>query len=241
MADIILTQGESLPTGMQVRYRDMGDGTHALVVFDAASQGGYPGSFSSLTVGDVNNYTQVDEDGFLQTFGSGRGYYDFNFGVNAFTRGAAAPDLIDLAGTDIETAGFDGVNITEELSAVLEFNHNWAEGTTIYPHVHWYPTTADQGNVVWQLEFAIVAQLGAVPASTTVTVTQAADGVAWVGHLAQFPSVDTTGFLIGTQMFIRLFRDPTVGADTYGADAALATFGLHVLLDSLGSRGLLVK
>jgi hypothetical protein len=31
MADIVLTQGQSLPPGTQVRYRDMGDGTHALV------------------------------------------------------------------------------------------------------------------------------------------------------------------------------------------------------------------
>lgn len=31
MADIVLTQGESLSAGTQFRYRDMSDGTHALV------------------------------------------------------------------------------------------------------------------------------------------------------------------------------------------------------------------
>lgn len=32
MADIILLISQSLPTAMVVRYKDMGDGTHALVV-----------------------------------------------------------------------------------------------------------------------------------------------------------------------------------------------------------------
>jgi len=32
MADLVLTQGQSLPSGTQTRYKDMGDGTHAMVV-----------------------------------------------------------------------------------------------------------------------------------------------------------------------------------------------------------------
>jgi hypothetical protein len=36
MADIVLTQGQSLPAGMQTRYKDMGDGTHAQVVSTGA-------------------------------------------------------------------------------------------------------------------------------------------------------------------------------------------------------------
>ena len=32
MADIVRRQGEALPPTMRVRYKDMGDGTYALVV-----------------------------------------------------------------------------------------------------------------------------------------------------------------------------------------------------------------
>jgi hypothetical protein len=32
MADIVLTQGQSLPETMQTTYKDLGDGTHALVI-----------------------------------------------------------------------------------------------------------------------------------------------------------------------------------------------------------------
>ena len=172
--------------------------------------------------------------------GDGRMWLDFNFGVNSLTRGAGAPDLINVAGTDIETLGFDGINTTEEVSIVLEMNHNWAEETLIKPHVHWYPTTTDQGNVNWQLEYVFVAMGAVVGASTTINIIQAAAGVAWTHQLAAFADIDATGLLIGTQLHVRLFRDPT-DSDTYAADAALATFGLHVLIDSLGSREVFAK
>lgn len=186
------------------------------------------------------NYAEFESNGFLAFYGNARAWTDFNFGINALARGAAAPDLIDLSGTDIETLGFDGGASTEEVSVVLELNHNWAEGTVIKPHLHWYPTTTDAGNVNWQLEYVFVGFDAVVGASTTINVIQAAGGVAWAAHLASFDDIDTTGLLIATQLHARLFRDPTDN-DTYGADAALATFGFHVLIDTLGSRGVITK
>lgn len=172
--------------------------------------------------------------------GDGRMWIDFNFGINALGRGASAPDIINLAGTNIETLGFDGINTTEEVSIALEMNHNWAEQTVVKLHVHWYPTTTDQGNVNWQAEYVFVARGAVVGASTTINIVQAAGGVAWTERFATFADIVTTGLLIGTQLHVRLFRDPTDN-DTYEADAALATFGLHVLVDSLGSREVLTK
>lgn len=187
------------------------------------------------------DYAEFEDNGFLEFNGDARAWIDFNFGVGALTRGGSAPDLINVSGTSIQTLGFNGVNTLEQVSAVLEMNHNWAEGTLLRPHVHWLPTTANAGNVVWQLEYAIVQDGDTVPASTTITVTQAASGVAWQQQFATFPTIDATGFTIGAQAFFRLFRDPTIGADTYGFDAAIATFGIHVLLDTLGSRGIGTK
>lgn len=167
--------------------------------------------------------------------GSSGVWIDFNFGVGALTRGSAAPDLITIGSTGIETLGFDGVNTTEEVSAVAELNHNWREGTILKPHVHWLATTNDAGNVHWQLEYVIVQDGDVVGAGDTIEVTQAASGVAWTQQFASFPDIVATGYTIGAQIFFRLFRDPT-DADTYGHDAAIATFGLHVQLDTMGSR-----
>lgn len=183
-----------------------------------------------------DNYAEFESNGFLKFVGGARAWIDYNFGVGALNRGAAAPDLINLSATSIETLGFDGVNTLEQVSTVLELNHNWAEATVLKPHIHWYPSTTGAGSVKWNMEYVIVASDGVVPASTTISVIQSGGGVAWTERFASFSDIVTTGFTIGSQMHIRIFRDPTDGDDDYGADAALATFGLHVLLDTLGSR-----
>lgn len=196
------------------------------------------GNFGPSRFGNVlaGNYSEFEPDGFYSAHGEARAWIDFNFGAGALSRGASAPDLINLSATSIQTLGFDGVNTLEQVSTVLELNHNWAEGTIIKPHIHWYPTTSAAGSVKWQMEYVIVASDGVVPASTTISVIQSAGGVAWTERFASFPDIDASGYLIGSQMHIRIFRDPADGDDDYGADAALATFGLHVLLDTLGSR-----
>lgn len=166
-------------------------------------------------------------------------WLDFNFGIGGLARGASAPDLIALGTTSIETLGFDGINTPEEVSVALELNHNWKEGTNLKPHIHWYPTTAAAGNVNWQMEYVLVHG-NVVPASTIINVIVATPGVAWRSVFTNFPEIVTTGFVIGTQFHVRLFRDPTDN-DTYGSDVALATFGVHVQIDTLGSRQVAIK
>jgi hypothetical protein len=196
-----------------------------------------------LIIGASPDYAEFEDDGFLEFHGDARAWVDYNFGVGALSRGASAPDLISLSATSIQTLGFDGVNTLEQVSATLELNHNWAEGTIIKPHVHWYPSTAGAGSVEWFMEYVIVEDGAVVPASTTIAILQAAGGVAWYPKFAAFPDIVTTGVTIGAQMHIRLYRNPTAGNpdDTYGADAALATFGLHVLVNTLGSRQVAIK
>lgn len=168
-------------------------------------------------------------------------WIDYNFGVGALTRGSAAPELITIGTTSIETLAFDGVNTLEQVSTVLEVNHNWKEGTNLSPHLHWYPTTAAAGSVKWFLEYAWTKTGGVVPASTTITVITPTTEVAWHTIFSGFPEIDGTGYLIGSQLHIRLYRDPTDEDDDYGADAALATFGIHAEIDTLGSREITVK
>ena len=199
------------------------------------------GSFTDACFGISPNLSCFNTDGWLQSEEDGRSWIDFNLGVGALSRGAAAPDLINLSASSIETLGFDGVNTLEQVSTVIEMNHNWAEGSIVKAHVHWYPVNANAGNVKWQLEYAVVGFGGSVPVSTTIDVTQAAGGVAWAARFASFTDIDLAGFTIGTQFHLRLFRDPNDGDDTYGSDAALATFGLHVLVDSFGSREVATK
>jgi hypothetical protein len=198
-----------------------------LRIFGQPSEFALPSSFGDATFESPNGFLVFENDA--------RGWMDYNFGIGAVRRGQQAPDLINLGATNIEVLGFDGVNTVESVDASIEMNHNWAEATTLYPHIHWLPSTAAAGNVNWQLEYVLLQDGGVVGASTTINVIQSTAEVAWTQQFANFPTISTVGFTIGAQLFFRLFRDPTDN-DTYGADAALATFGIHVLIDTIGSR-----
>lgn len=195
-------------------------------------------------VGNVpgGNYAEFEDDGFIEFHGDGRYWMDFNFGCVDLGTGATAPDLIALgAGGTIYIRGFDGGVTTEQLFGSFELNHNWAEGIVLKPHVHWVSTTADAGNVKWQLTYSLVADGAVAGVGATIPIISAAPGVAWTSVFAAFPDIATAGLHIGTQVSFRLFRDPTDGDDNYPGDAGLFTFGVHVLCDTVGSRAVSSK
>jgi hypothetical protein len=53
--------------------------------------------------------------------------------------------------------------------------------------------------------------------------------------ISTFGEIDTTGKRISDMLLVRVWRMGAYGTDTYGADAALAEFDIHVLLDTNGS------
>jgi len=163
-------------------------------------------------------------------------WIDLNLGACIMGIGAAAPDYIKLATTNILVPGFNGLNIVEELSGELELDHFWAEGTNIYPHVHWLPTTAALGTVVWQLEYTWTNKLDVEPASTTIISVNPTEGVAWKNYRADFNFITGTGKKVGSLLAFRFFRDPGHPQDAYTPDAAVKMFGLHVLKNTFGSR-----
>lgn len=166
---------------------------------------------------------------------------DINIGgVNLTLSAANRPDQVTIDTTSIITYAFDGAALTEEVSGAFELQHDYKEGTDIIPHVHWYPTTAGAGNVKWQLEYWIRIN-DTVKLTGTITITDAASGTAWTEERADFPAITGTTLLINAQIHFRLFRNPTDAADTYAADAAIGTIGIHYEINTMGSRQTLVK
>ena len=191
---------------------------------------------SGSTFGDVSggNYAEFNGSGFLTFYGNARAYRDFNFGYGSLGTGATAPDPIALNASTIRIYGFDGNATTEQVFASLELDHDWAEGTILYPHVHWCTSTTNAGDVQWSMDYILCADDAVAGAAVTTTVTQTSPGVAWTQKRADFtPTITTTGYKIDTQLSIRLYRNP--GNDSYPDDAGLITFGLHVILNTLGS------
>ncbi len=156
----------------------------------------------------------------------------------ALGTGASAPDPVTLTGS-LNVQGFDGGSTTEQLYGAFEFLHGWREGSTIYIHVHWCPTTTGTGTVKWKLEYSWANVHEAFPASTTITSTDTADGTDNFHKIAGFPSITDTGKRIGSVLNFRLFRVPT--EDTYAGDAGLLSIGCHIDHDSVGSDQLYKK
>jgi hypothetical protein len=167
---------------------------------------------------------------------------DINMPASALRLGATAPDAITILGAgSIEALGFDGAATTEAVNGSAEILHGYVEGSDIEFHVHWMPTTANAGNVKWQLEYSWINNGGTFANPTTISIVQAAGGTAWVHKRADFPSISGTGKVINSAVVFRLFRDPSDGSDTYGDDAALVQVGIHYQIDVYGSRSENIK
>lgn len=199
-----------------------------------------PSKFGNVSGG---NYAEFEADGTLKFNGDATVWDDINIGGVTLTKAASnQPDLIAVDGTNILTYGFDGAGSgVEEVHGSFELVHGYKQGTNLQPHIHWYATTTASGNVKWQLEYW--ANYGTTNEVTgTLDVTAATPEVAWSQMRSNF-SAEITGanLIIGTQIHFRLFRDAGDASDTYGADAAISTFGIHYEIDTLGSRQITTK
>jgi hypothetical protein len=193
--------------------------------------------------GTETNYTEFEEDGTLIFNGAATVWEDDNFAAVALGIGASPPDLIAFDGGAIQVRAFDGNAITEQLFGGAEYKHSAKEGANIQFHLHWCPTTNNAGNVKWQLAYRWINVNDLTAGSDTViSVTQAASGVAWQPHKVAFPTVSGAGKTFGSQIGVRIFRDPIDAADTYPDDAAIPfTFGYHYEIDTIGSRQITTK
>jgi hypothetical protein len=198
-------------------------------------------SFTGLQSGNVpaGNYAEFDATGFLVLHGTAMAWRDLDLSSVSLGGGASQPDLVQLNGGTIEVRAFDGNVTIEQLWGAVEIGHDYAEGTDLYFHIHWMPTTAGAGSVKWQLTYIIVEETGAVPVEQTIDVTQAAGGVAWVMQEAVFPAVSGAGVHIQNHVAFRFFRNPN--QDDYAADAAVMSIGIHMQIDSVGSHTVSIK
>ena len=118
--------------------------------------------------------------------------------------------------------------------------HGW-KGTTIYPHVHWSPTTTNTGTVRWRLEYTWVNIDGTFGASSTVDMEEVVSTNSQWKHMligtvsGIAPSGSQSG--ISSMLICRLYRDPTVTTGSnLAANVALLAIDFHYQTDALGSR-----
>lgn len=162
---------------------------------------------------------------------------DINMPVSALKLGSSGPSTINiLASGGVEGLGFSGGALVQSVNGNAEILHGYLEGSDIHFHAHWMPTTANSGDVKWQLEYSWAKINDNFAAPTIISSIDAASGTPWDHQLAPFAAIDGAGMTINSAVQFRLFRDPTDGEDTYGFNAALVQIGIHYQIDVYGSR-----
>jgi len=178
-------------------------------------------------------YTEFESDGTLRLYGAATAWYDIDFDLSKGALGASAPDIGTIGAGTIEYLLFDGNATVEDVSGQIEIQHD-VKLDVIKPHIHWIPTTADAGDVKWNLTYT-VGNTGDGESETTLSVTMATPA-AIENVFSVFGDIDISSFSAGAQLSFRLYRDPGDAADTYSEDVAAKTLGFHVERQSLGTR-----
>ena len=123
----------------------------------------------------------------------------------------------------------------EAMSFTLQLPHNWKDGTTIYPHIHWIPRATATGNIKWNLDYTW-ANLNTGTFSAITTISGINTGPFTINQhlLADIGTgINGTGMTYSSVLICRIWRDSSATEDTYNADAAGLSMDFHISIKDL--------
>jgi len=133
----------------------------------------------------------------------------------------------------------------QEVFFHVQMPHRYKEGTVLYPHVHWSPTTNDAGTVKWWIEYTWTNVNSAFPNTVIdTTVSTVVSGSQYLHVIASFDPIEPDSTPIGSDdkrissmLMCRLLRQADVPPpdDEYPAKAALLEVDFHFQIDAPGS------
>lgn len=152
---------------------------------------------------------------------------------------AGDPDISTTTGLFL----FDAA-ATEMFTVLVQLPHGWQEDSPVVPHIHWRKTTSAAGDVAWKCEY-IKMPIGEAAGSTFTSlgiVTDPVDGTpdndtAREHLITSWGDLEMIGLQISDCILFKVSRIGGDASDTYGADAEMLEFDLHVQLNSIGSDG----
>lgn len=192
----------------------------------------------------AGNYAAFDNTGVLTMYGAATVYDDLLRDATSTRVGAVAPTI---------GAGFrgDGNHIytqfvhtqADEVQFEVQLPHRGKEGSVIYPHVHFTPTTSGTGTAKFILEYYaanVDAQFPASPSTYEMTKTWAVNQQ-WYHLIAgNNTGLTISGWTLSNVLKVRLYRDNTVDGN-YAAAVGFLYFDIHVEINTLGSDEEYVK
>ena len=132
--------------------------------------------------------------------------------------------------------------ITFHLPHDMQLSYTTEDGTRtapkLYPHVHWASDGVDTGTVRFGFEYTYAKgyTTQVFPASTTIYVEQASDGVTYKHNIAEADdstAITDADFEVDGLLLMRVFRDGSHANDTLTDDVWIFTVDMHYLSDGL--------
>jgi len=200
-------------------------------------------STGEVHIGGGTDFTKVETDGTIEFDGNATVWNEVCLPGLTGKPASVSPSLLKFRD---DGSGSTGVwlyqyqhspGTEESLFFTFEMPHDYNEGSSIDPHVHWAPMTSDNGSVCWSMEYTWIDNNGTFSTTSTQTATGVANG--------QFKSTMTSlGTILpaGNQkhiystLVVRLYRNLPAGTDTFPAKAALISFDIAYEANTVGSR-----
>lgn len=121
--------------------------------------------------------------------------------------------------------------VMKEIWVTFHVKHDYAEGTLVYPHIHWSPNTTATGVCRWGFEYTVAKghQQEAFPTTTTIYVEDNVSVADQYGHrIAEVSDNDAfDAFEADTLILMRIFRDAAHVNDTFSGVAYGLTADIH--------------
>lgn len=210
-----------------VNPQTSGDPLAGTIVYNTATDGVTPNNVTpGYYVWNGNVWTK-----FLTSNTSTDVEDDLRVTIDKGSNSAQLGNLTGISGPEIWF--FRDNQGVEAMSFTVQLPHNWKEGSTIYPHIHWIPRSSASGNMVWNLDYTWANMTtGTFSAVTTATVTVNGPFVLnshIVSDLTPSNSgISGTGKNISSVLICRIWRNSATANDTYAADAGGISMDFHI-------------
>lgn len=155
------------------------------------------------------------------------------------------PKSAYFGNTGIRCLSFDGTGPSQPIkySGAFEIQHSYKESSTIYPHIHIANTSTVSGTISFMLEYEWYNRTGDVRKYGSITFSHVNSTTSTIGIpiVVGNSPINGNGMAMGSRFRFSLSRTPNGNGDTYPDPVLFEDLGLHVELDTLGSRTMLTK
>jgi hypothetical protein len=199
-------------------------------------------NLSGIKFGDASNYSTFEADGTLLMVGNATVYDDLRVPLSEPSTGTTKPDWARFpfgATGDVPFINWFKASGVDEMYFVVQMPHDWAEGTTIHPHIHWVPSANGSGSVFWKLQYTFSKLGEEFPAYDTKEGTTTVPNETLVKdrhYLTPLGEISGTGKTISSMLICRIYRDGSHASDTYLGLAGALEIDFHYIRNTLGSR-----